>query len=151
VRFLKLTLMLTGLAAVMLAADPFAGTWKLNPAKTKYKTGAPAKEQTIVITEAGSDVNVKVNGIAADGSKLTMQYTVPAAGGTGKIESTAWDGINAKRIGPTEREMTYMKGGKAVYTTHSKLSADGKSLSVNAKGTNPLGVVVEGTSVYDKQ
>jgi hypothetical protein len=30
----------------------FIGTWKLNPAKSKYKTGAPAKEQTVLIFSA---------------------------------------------------------------------------------------------------
>jgi hypothetical protein len=47
--------------------------------------------------------------------------------------------------------MSYMKGGKEVYATDSKLSADGKSLTVNVKGLNPAGMNVEGTVVYDKQ
>jgi hypothetical protein len=44
-----------------------------------------------------------------------------------------------------------MKGGKAIYTAHAKVSADGKSLSVATQGVNPLGDNVEGTIVYDKQ
>jgi hypothetical protein len=45
-RFVRLALGFLGLAGVLVAADPFAGTWSLNTAKTKYKTGAPAQEQT---------------------------------------------------------------------------------------------------------
>jgi len=45
----------------------------------------------------------------------------------------------------------YLKGGKTVYTTHSKISADGKSLTVASKGLNLLGKDVEGEVVYDKQ
>jgi hypothetical protein len=79
--------------------------------------------------------------------------SVPSAGGPGKLtESSAYyDGISGKRIGPNEREMSYMKSGKAVYTTHSKVSTDGNSLSVSSKGVNPVGQSVDATVAYDKQ
>jgi len=38
-RYAKLAFVFLGLAAILVAAEPFAGTWKLNSAKTKYKTG----------------------------------------------------------------------------------------------------------------
>jgi hypothetical protein len=139
-RYTKLMLVLLGFAATLCAADPFVGTWKMNPAKTKYKVGTAPKEQTVTITEVGSDLNVSVAGTAADGSKISVTYTVPAAGGTGKMgESSYYDGISGKRIGPNERVMSYMKGGKAIYTAHSKIATDGNSLSVTSKGVNPLG------------
>jgi hypothetical protein len=151
-RYTKLVLVFLGFAAALCAADPFVGTWKMNLAKTKYKVGTPPKEQTVTITEAGTDLNIAIAGTAADGTKISMSYTVPATGGVGKvIESSAYDGISAKRMGPNEREVMYKKGGKTVYTSHSKVSADGNSLSVHAKGTNPLGQTVDAANVYDKQ
>jgi len=150
-RSTRLLLILLGLAATMFAADPFVGTWKMNPAKSKFKEGAAPKEQTVTIAEAGGNYNVKVTGTAADGSPLALSYTVPTAGGVGKVEAPGYDGISGKRMGTSEREMTYTKGGKVVYTTHSKLSADGNSLTVHSKGTNPLGKNVEGTIIYEKQ
>src|SRR5271155_968460 len=104
-RYTKLILMLLAFAAALFAADPYAGTWKMNLAKTTYKTGTAPKEQTIIITEAGSDMNVAVTGTAADGSKIAVSYTIPSAGGAGKIESSAYDGISSKRIGLKEREV----------------------------------------------
>ena len=150
-RYAKSLLLLLGCAAAMFAADPFVGTWKMNPAKSKFKMGAPSKEQTVTIGESGSDLTVKVSGTAADGSPIALSYTVPSAGGPGKIDSSAYDSIVARRKGPTEREMGYMKGGKEIYTTHSKISADGKSLTVTSKGLNPIGKNVEGTIIYEKQ
>ena len=151
-RYTKLMLVLLGFAATLCAADPFVGTWKMNPAKTKFKVGTAPKEQTVTITEVGSDYNVKVVGLAADGSNYSLSYSVPTAGGTGKfLESSSYDGITGKRLHPAEREMSYTKGGKVVYTTHSKLSADGHTLSVHSKGLNPLGKDVEATITYDKQ
>jgi hypothetical protein len=145
-------LVLLVFASTLCAADPFVGTWKMNPAKTKYKVGTAPKEQTVTITETGSNLNVKVAGTAADGSKISIGYTVPTAGGPGKMmASSAYDGISGKRIGANEREMTYMKGGKSVYTVHSKVSADGNSLSVASKGLNPMGQTVDADVVYDKQ
>lgn len=90
-RYTKLMLVLLGFAATLCAADPFVGTWKMNPTKTKFKTGTAPKEQTVTITEAGSDLNLKVTGTAADGNKISVAYTVPSAGGTGKLtESSAY-------------------------------------------------------------
>ena len=38
-----------------------------------------------------------------------------------------------------------------LYTTHSKVSNDGKTLTISAKGTNAAGQAVDGVTVYDKQ
>jgi len=150
-RYTKLVLALLGFAATLCAADPFVGTWKMNPAKTKYKAGTAPKEQTVTISEAGSEMTVKVVGTTADGAKISVAYSLPSAGGVGKIiESSSYDGITGKRMGPTEREMSYMKGGKTVYTAHSKVAADGNSLTVMAKGVNSVGQTVDATVVYDK-
>lgn len=151
-RYITPIVVLLGFAATLCAADPFVGTWKMNPTKTKYKVGTAPKEQTVTITETGGDLNVKVAGTATDGSKISVAYTIPAAGGMGNIvEPSSYDGISGKRIGPNEREMSYMKGGKTVYTAHSKVSTDGNSLSVASKGVNPLGQTVDGNVVYDKE
>jgi hypothetical protein len=70
-RYTKLMLVLLGLAATLCAADPFAVTWKMNPTKTKYKVGTAPKEQTVTITEAGSDLNVKV---AVDRGRTEVRF-----------------------------------------------------------------------------
>lgn len=150
-RYTRLMFVLLAFGATLCAADPFVGTWKMNPAKSKYKVGTAPKEQTVTITEAGSDISVKVSGTAADGSKISVGYSIPSAGGAGKMESTAYDGVSSKRISATEREMSYMKGGKSVYTAHSKLSTDGNSLTVAAKGLGAMGQPVDANVVYDKQ
>jgi hypothetical protein len=149
-RYTKLLIALLSLTAILFAADPYVGTWKMNSAKSKYKTGTAPKEQTVTISESGSDLITKVAGIAADGSKIAVTYSIPAAGGPGKIiESTAYDGVSGKTIAANEREVHYMKGGKDVYTAHSKVT--GKTLTVSTKGTNALGQQVEATVIYEKQ
>lgn len=67
---------------VLLAqSNAFVGAWKLNLAKTKIISGAPAKEQTVTIQMVGDQD--QVTGTAPDGSPL--KYEVPDKGGTGKF------------------------------------------------------------------
>jgi hypothetical protein len=151
-RYTKLTLVLLGFAATLCAADPSVGTWNMNINKTVFKNGTSPFRQSVFITETGSNLNVKVAGTAVNGRKIAVSYTIPAAGGTGKmVQSSEYDGVSAKRIGPNELDISYMKGGKAIYTAHTTVSTDGNTLSVATQGVNPLGDTVEGTIVYNKQ
>jgi hypothetical protein len=150
-RYTKLAVALLGLSALLTAAEPFAGTWKLNTAKSKYKTGTAPKEQTITIAESGSDLDVSINGTAAVGSVIMTHYTVPAQGGEGKIIQSPYEAVSGKRLGPNQREITYTKGGKAALTAKSRVSADGKTITVNIKGTDAQGKPVDAVAVYDKQ
>jgi hypothetical protein len=150
-RYAKLAFALFGLAAVLIAAEPFAGTWKLNLEKSKYKTGTPPKEQTVMIAESGSDLEVTVSGTAADGSAIMSHYTVPAQGGEGKIIQSPYEAVSGKRMGSNQLDITYSKGGKVALTVHSRISADGKTRTINMKGTDTQGKPVDAVVVYDKQ
>jgi hypothetical protein len=151
-RYTKLAFVLLAFATTLLAADPFVGTWKMNSAKTKYKEGTAPKEQTVTITETGKDMVVKIAGTADNGTPIAVSFSVPAAGGAGKlIEGSSYDGVSGKRHGANERETMYKKGGKTVYTTHSKVADDGNTLVSTSKGINVLGQKVEGEVFYDKQ
>ena len=150
-RYSKLALSLLLFAGTLFAADPFVGTWKLNSAKTKYKKGTPPKEQTVVYTEEGSDLHVMVKGTSADGKPISNNFTVPLKGGAGKIIESAYDGISVKNINANERETSFSKGGKVVYTAKAKRSANGRTMAITVKGSNPFGQTVEGTHFYDKQ
>ena len=150
-RYVRLVFMLLAVAMALVAADPFVGTWKVNPAKSKFKTGAAPKEQTVTISESGGDLDIAVKGTAADGTSISTHYTIPASGGTGKVIESPYEAVSGKRMSANERETSYSKSGKVVYTTHAKLAKDGKTLTVQSKGTNPAGQMVDGTLTYDKQ
>ena len=44
-KYTKFMFALLAMAGALIAADPMTGTWKLDPAKSKYKMGAGPKEQ----------------------------------------------------------------------------------------------------------
>lgn len=150
-RYTKLILIVLAFASASMAADPFVGTWKMNAAKSKYKTGAPPKEQTVTFAEAGSDLDVMVRGTSSEGKPISMHFTLPPATGPGKVIDSPYEGVSAKVSGPNTRDTNFSKGGKVVYTAKAKRSADGKTMTVTVKGTNPAGQTVNGTHVYEKQ
>jgi hypothetical protein len=150
-RHARLMLMLLGMGTALLAADPFDGTWKLNAAKSTYKTGGVPKEVTIVIAEKAGELDVNITGRAEDGSPIASHYTMPVKGGAGKIIKSPYDGVSGKRLSANKREVGYMKDGKVVYTATPTLLADGKTMAAPFKGTDAAGKPVEGTAVYEKQ
>jgi hypothetical protein len=150
-RYSRPILVFLAFAGTLLAADPFIGTWKLNSEKSKYKTGMPPKEQTVTFSEQGSELHVMVKGTSADGQPISTHFIVPIGSGTGKIIESPYDAVSSKSATPNERETSFSKGGAVVYTAHAKRSADGKTLTVAVKGTNPSGQTVDGTNYYDKQ
>lgn len=150
-RYTRLAILLLALTAALIAADPFVGTWKLNSAKSKYKSGTPPSEQTVTFSEEGTDLHVVVKGTSSDGKAISTHFIVPAAGGEGKIIESSYDGVSSKNINANERETTFSKDGKVVYTAKARRSAGGKTMTVTVKGTNPAGQMVEGTNSYDKQ
>ena len=135
----------------LLAQSPFAGTWKLDTAKTKYSSGQPPKDVTLVIEEQGDNLQVTATGTNADGSPLSLKYTVPLKGGEGHLESNAYDSISTKMVSPTVRVNTYLKAGKVVTTRRIVVSKDGKTMTSTVKGLNLAGQTVTGTDVFDKQ
>jgi hypothetical protein len=147
----KLAFAVLAIAATLFAAEPFAGTWKVDSAKAKYKAGQPPKEQTVTIAEAGSDLDVTVKGISAEGTPTSSHYTVPAAGGEGKIIESPFEAVSHKRMGPNQREISYSKGGKVVLTIRTRVSGDGKTMTATVKGTDAQGKPVDGVVVYEKQ
>ncbi len=83
---------------LLAQSTPFVGTWKLNPAKSKFTSGAPAKEEMATIQIVGDQDQVTVNGTAADGSPISMKYEMPEKGGAGKFLSGPYDAVSGKII-----------------------------------------------------
>lgn len=148
-------------------SDPFAGTWKLNLAKSKYNGGAPPKSELRTylpgstkrrpgspsLEAQGDSETLTVHGIAADGSPVEWGYTVRFDGKYYPITGAGPGGADAiavKRINARTVEATLAKGGKAIQTASRVVSDDGKTMTATARivgaGGPPLFVIV-----YDKQ
>jgi hypothetical protein len=122
-------------AATVAAADlPYAGKWKMNPARSDFGETTATYEQLpsgeMQATAAGQSYKFKVDG---------KDY--PAVfGGT-----AAW-----KSLSPTSWQTTWKLSGKVLTTDTLTLSSDGKTLTVNTKGIKPNGEAIDDTTVSER-
>jgi hypothetical protein len=140
----------------MLAADtnPNVGTWKLNLEKSKYPAGQAPKSLTRTVTADGDNVKYSFEGQAADGSVLTYSFTVQYGDKDYDVSGPApygADHISIKRINSHQFAATLKKGDKVVGTSQTTVSRDGKTATLNGKGTDKDGKPVKTLQVYDKQ
>jgi len=123
-------------AAVTLAAAglPYAGKWKMNPAKSDFGQSTVAYTQLpsgeIEATEEGQTYKFRMDG---------KDYTTPYG------ETAAWKPIDANTW-----EVTEKVNGKSLGVTTLSLSTDGKTLTAHSKGVKPNGEAMDDTVVYDR-
>lgn len=136
--------------AVGLAADPQVGTWKLNEASSKLK--GTARNHTVVYAEAGENMTITIDGVDASGKSFKSEWTGKFDGKdypvTGDATSDARQYIRAS---PSRLNFVSKLAGKVALAGTVLVSADGKSRTVTATGTDAKGKKVTQTSVYDRQ
>lgn len=99
--------------------DAFLGTWKMNPAKSKYTNPPAPKELIRKLETEGDSIKYTYTGTAADGSSISYGFTVKYDGKdypvTGSMPGGA-DMIAIKKTGVNSLLATQKKGGKAIGT-----------------------------------
>ncbi|MEA3177220.1 MAG: hypothetical protein QOI59_743 [Gammaproteobacteria bacterium] len=141
-----------GLTFAADAADPVVGTWVLNLAKSKYSPGPAPKSLTRTYTESAQGLTMKISGVAADGSPISIQSTFKYDGKeypyTG---SPMFDSLSLKRVDGTTVKSVLKRGGKVVGSTTRTLSDGGKVLTLNTKSTDAQGVKHDEVAVFERQ
>jgi hypothetical protein len=131
-----------------LLAQSNLGTWAANIARSTYSPNTPPKSQTLTISATGVTVDV----VAADGSTQHWVYggsydgkPVPITGNPNADTATR------KRLSPTTTETTFTKGGKVTSVNTSVVAADGKTMTITAKGTTAQGQPLLNVQLYEKK
>lgn len=149
-----LVLLVALMATVQMhAADPWAGTWKFNPAKSKSTTANPLKSRTDTF-EVLADGSIKFSRteVRADGTTYKGGSTYKMDGKEYKATGLQWDTIVVKRLSDTSYQtVTTKKGGPYNQTTTNVFSANGKTKTATTKGTDSNGKQIESTYIYEKQ
>ena len=142
-----------GRTALAQSANPAAGTWKLNVAKSKYVAGTPNKSGTTQIEAAGAGVKVTVDSVGGDGTKRHWTYTANADGKDVPItgNNPYGDVVSMTRVDANTTRQTYKKAGKVTTTQTSAVSADGKTRTVTNKGTDARGQAIDAVAIYERQ
>ena len=153
-------LMLTALFVTAApAADHFAGTWKEVAAKsTNNWDQKPNATLTRTYTPtANGGYEVKIEGTDGEGKPITV--TLQAAGNVERpigatpspvVKMLGATHVISRRVDDHTLVATYLKDGKKVGTSTSKVSADGRTLTMTLEGTSTDGKKLKGKTVYQK-
>jgi hypothetical protein len=146
---------LAGLFAYGIAAkaaeDPNSGTWKMNPAKSKYDPGPAPTNSTTTIESDENKYKVDSHTVNADGTETHISFDAKTDGKDYPLSGVpSADMISVKRVGSKTIETTWKKDGKTVMKTHAVVSSDGMTRTVTFDGTDPQGHKVHNVVVFEK-
>lgn len=154
-RYVIFTVMLfvaLALCVTTATADQHSGTWKMDPAKSKYSPGPAAKSLTLKVESDEKGVKIDSEGIDGEGNPTHVQYDAKLDGKDYPVTGLPYgDMVVVKRIDANTIQTTIKKGDKVVMTVTSKVSADGKTRTSTFIGKDAQGRAVHNVVVYDKQ
>jgi hypothetical protein len=138
--------------SVVLAADNWLGTWKLDLAKTKYSPGPAPKSLTLKFEATPGGIKFTGDGVSAEGKPVHSMFSSKFDGKDVPYEGNPdADTASPKKIDDNGYDNTWKKGGKATITAKVVVSPDGKTITITQTGTNAKGEAVNNTIVYNKQ
>jgi hypothetical protein len=154
------TITLLGLAvatalpqAGLAQSDPLIGTWKINLAKSKYTPGPAPRSGTTTFEAVGQGLRITAEGIDAQGKPTKLDFGVTFTDGKSYpiTGSPDYDAASYSRVNSSTMDSTRTKAGKAVQTTSSVISADGKTRTLTTTGVNANGQQINNVAFYEKQ
>jgi hypothetical protein len=133
--------------------DPFAGTWQLNPQKSRYPGATCPKRMVIVMACAGNGVRYRSDTTYADGHSSRSEYTANYDGreaivmGSGGLLLP----VALKRVDAYTIVATYKRGGQTVATSRRVVSRDGRKMTITTNSPDQSGKNVLSIGVYEKE
>jgi hypothetical protein len=154
-RILGITLTMLAMTTTAIAADNTLGTWKYDTAKSKQAPGvSPIKSLTTTYAAANGGIKVTGKGERADGTKIDITITAKYDGKEAPVIGSGlqYDTVSMQQVDANTLTMERTKKGTKYHVNvRSVVSADGKTLTQTATGTDAAGKPLATTTVYDKQ
>jgi len=133
-------------------SDSFAGTWKLNPQKSKYPRGACPKRMVIVMEPAGDGIRYRSETSYANGISTRAEYSADyndkqaiVTGSAGLLLP-----VSLKRVDARTVIARYTRGLQIIATSRRVVSGDGKLMTVTTTSPDQSGKSVTSVGVYEK-
>jgi len=147
-----LVLVTLALSVAARAGDMHSGTWKMNPAKSKYNPGPAQKSITLKIDSDENEFKIDSEGIGGDGNPTHIEFSAKFDGKDYPITGVPnADTVSVKRIDSNTVETKMKSAGQVVMTVRSTVSKDGKMRTSVFKGKDAQGRDVNNVVVYDKE
>ena len=141
-----------GAVTVAAAADLAIGTWTLNVDKSKFHDGTAPKSMTRTYSAGAAGTDMKVTGVAADGTAIAQTATLTYDGKDCAITgAAAYDTLSLKKINGTTVKSELKKDGKIVGHSTRTISGKGKVLTLSTALKTAKGGTTHDVAVFDKQ
>lgn len=134
-------------------ADPFAGTWKVNVAKSKYSPGPPpgSATHTFAVMNDGS-VKHTIDNVSTQGEKTHSEVTARIDGKDYPVQGGAPKATRAfTRVDNWTIDVTNKADGKVTNTVREVVARDGKTKTATQTGTDAQGQRVSNTILFERQ
>lgn len=139
-------------SSVVLAADNWLGTWKVDLAKSKYSPGPAPRSYTLKFEATPGGIQFTGDGVDADGKASHSMFLSRFDGKDVPYEGNPdADTASPRKVDDNTYDNRWKKGGKATVTANVVVSADGKTMTITQNGTNAKGEAVNNSIVYNKQ
>ena len=133
-------------------ANEHSGTWKLNPAKSKYSPGPGMKNLTETVALDENSYKVEANGTSADGMPVHIKFNAKFDGKDYPMIGVPWaDTVSVKWLDARTPQMIQKKGGHVTINITCRVSSDGRTRTCALKGKDEQRRKVNNVVVFDRQ
>ena len=137
---------------LLSGADPFAGTWRLNVAKSTWANGQPPKQQVLKLEETPEGIRYSSETTNTDGSVTTSWYTAKYDNKEVHVVGNVyWDPVSLSKTDARTVVATYHKRGKVSAVATRTLSKDGQTLTIATEGRDRAGKKFTNICIYDRK
>jgi hypothetical protein len=140
--------LVSGVAAQ--TADPVAGTWRLDVARSKYTSGAPPKSQTTTLHAVDGGLHEAVERVNADGTTTRWDVTAKYDGRDYPVKGDpARDTVAMTRVDQHTVDIVNKKAGGVVSRMRIVVAADGRSRTNTVM--DPSGQTTTAVLAFDRR
>ena len=139
-------------AAAADKADTAIGTWTLDTAASKYHGGETPKSMTRVYSAGATGTDMKVTGVAADGTAISQTATLTYDGKDCAVTGAPlYDTMSLTKVNGSTVKAELKKGGKVVGHTTRTISGKGTVLTLASAWKTAKGGTTHDLAVFKKQ
>jgi hypothetical protein len=133
-------------------ADPFVGTWIMDPRASHLASGRMPEQMVIVMTATADGIHYRSEIKHAGGQTSVTEYTAGYEGSLSMVSGPV--GVMApvalKRLDSRTVEASYVRGLKVVATSRRIASPDGKIMTVTTISSGPDGQTYTNVAVFKR-
>jgi hypothetical protein len=139
-------------AAIVAEASPWAGTWRLDQARSTRASSSPYKRVTLTIQPDGEGLRVLYDMVGVRGGVTHLEWTGRFDGHDYAVQGADTVLTNAyRRVDDRSYAIEVKVDGVPVASAMAAVSPDGQTLTVRQRERDARGAEVTTTSVYERQ